>query len=131
MNLLRWLLAAALAANGLFMLVAPQDWYRAVPGVISTGSFNPHFVRDIGCAYLVSAGGLAWRALDAVRGWPAACVGAGFLVLHALVHVGETIAGICGTSALLRDTPGVIVPALLAAILAFPTSSQRRIAHAS
>lgn len=131
MNFLRWLLAAGLAANGLFMLAAPQDWYHAVPGVVFTGPFNPHFVRDIGCAYLVSAGGLAWRALDPVAGWPAACVGAGFLALHAFVHIGETIAGLCGASALLRDVPGVIVPAGLAIVLALPRFTMRRTSHAS
>ncbi|MEO8115730.1 MAG: hypothetical protein ABI655_15180, partial [Phenylobacterium sp.] len=49
-------LGLLLAANGLYMLFAPAPWYGAVPGVPSTGPFNPHFVRDIGAAYLTAAG---------------------------------------------------------------------------
>jgi hypothetical protein len=41
-----------LAANGLFMLVAPSVWYEFVPGVTDTGFFNQHFVRDIGIIQL-------------------------------------------------------------------------------
>lgn len=131
MNLLRWLLAAGLAANGVFMLAVPRDWYAAVPGAPFTGPLNSHFVRDIGCAYLVAAAGLGWRALDPVRGVAAAALSAAFLAMHGLVHVGETITGIGSTSALLRDTPGVIAPALLAIVLALPPSSHRRDAHAA
>jgi uncharacterized protein YjeT (DUF2065 family) len=39
--------------NGLFMLVAPSQWYYAVPGVTTTGPFNQHFVRDIGLIYML------------------------------------------------------------------------------
>lgn len=131
MNPLRWLLAAFLAANGLAMLAAPRDWYDTVPGVIFTGPFNPHFVRDIGCAYLVAGLGMAWRALDAQRGTGAALAGAAFLILHAFVHIGEVAAGVCGTSALWRDAPGVIVPAVLALVLALPSFNLRRTFHAA
>ena len=120
---LRWLLAAALAANGLAMLLDPPAWYAAIPGVGYTGPLNIHFVRDIGCAYLVSAAGLAWRAWRPIQGVPAALLGAGFLLLHAGVHLGETLAGLCGWSTLLRDVPGVVLPALLALALAVPSSS--------
>ena len=39
---------AFLFGNGLFMLVVPLAWYHFVPGVTDTGSFNQHFIRDIG-----------------------------------------------------------------------------------
>jgi hypothetical protein len=120
MNTLRWMLAAGLAGNGLWMLFAPQPWYHLVPGVATTGPLNLHFVRDIGCAYLVAAAGLAWRAADPARGTGAALLGASFLLLHAGVHVAETLLGICGWGALLRDAPGVLVPALAALALAWP-----------
>jgi len=120
MNTFRWILAAALAANAGWMLVVPQGWYHAVPGVDLTGPLNLHFVRDIGCAYLVAAIGLAWRVLEPVRGASAALVGATFLLLPAGVHVGETLAGICGWGTLLRDVPGVVLPAVAALVLAWP-----------
>jgi len=132
MNILRWLLAAFLAANGLFMLAAPHTWYHAVPGAPETGPLNFHFVRDIGCAYLVAAGGMAWRALSPASGWAAALCGALFLMMHAGVHIAETLLGICGADALLRDAPGVVLPAALALALACPPSfHNRRIVHAS
>ena len=129
MNALRWLLAAFLAANGLFMLAAPQAWYHAVPGVAATGPLNLHFVRDIGCAYLVAAAGMAWRAGSAASGWPAALAGALFLLLHAGVHIGETLLGVCGVDVLLRDTPAVVLPAVLALLLAAPPSFFNRRIH--
>lgn len=49
------LFGVALAANGIFMLVAPENWYFAVPGVTSTGPFNQHFLRDIGLISCFSA----------------------------------------------------------------------------
>ncbi|MBK6702872.1 MAG: hypothetical protein IPG56_03225 [Caulobacteraceae bacterium] len=42
------------AANGGFMLAAPPLWYDSVPGLAHTGPFNPHFVSDIGVAYVVA-----------------------------------------------------------------------------
>lgn len=117
-NLARGALAALLAANGLAMLVAPGDWYRAVPGVVYTGPLNLHFVRDIGCAYLVAAGGLAWRAWSGRAG--AALAGAAFLLLHAGVHGWELAVGICGWGRFLRDLPGVVLAAAAALWLALP-----------
>ena len=56
-----------LAANSLFMLVAPQLWYASVQGVTQTGLFNQHFIRDIGIIQLflrLAFGlGLAWPDL--------------------------------------------------------------------
>ena len=128
-NALRWMLAAGLAANGLWMLFAPQPWYHAVPGVADTGPLNLHFVRDIGCAYLVAAAGLAWRAVEPTRGAGAALLGAAFLAMHAGVHIAETLLGICGWGALLRDVPGVVLPAFGALALAWPL--KRRCAASS
>lgn len=78
--------------NGLVMLVAPDQWYAMVPGVVQSGPMNHHFVADVGMAFLASGAGLlmAWR-----RGATAAAfalAGATFPALHALVHVWEWIA---------------------------------------
>lgn len=118
--LLRRALCAGLAANACAMLLVPRLWYIHLPGVADTGPYNAHFVRDIGCAFLVAALGLAWRAWRPHTGWPAALAGAGFLLLHGGVHVAETLAGLCGWGSLLRDAPLVLLPALLALALALP-----------
>ena len=89
----RWLagvLGAFNALNGVVMLADGRHWYDTVPGVVFTGPYNPHFVRDIGAAFLAAGLGLiarAWR----VRYWPAAVVGAGFLALHAARIFGQQI----------------------------------------
>ncbi|MDP3855582.1 hypothetical protein [Phenylobacterium sp.] len=111
-------LAAMLAANALAMLFASFWWYGAVPGVTATGAYNPHFVRDIGAAYLVAAGGLAWFAWRPAQGWPALVAAAAFLMLHAGIHVFDASCSTNPMADVIRDFPGVYLPALLAAWLA-------------
>jgi hypothetical protein len=111
-----------MGANGLAMLIAGTWWYGVVPGVPATGPFNPHFVKDIGAAYLVAGAAFAWLAgagSAAARG--AAAAGAAFLALHALIHLAEAVVDPHGLADLARDFPGVILPALVAAwIVAAP-----------
>jgi hypothetical protein len=118
-------LGVLLAANGLAMLLFPLAWYGAVPGVVSTGPFNTHLVADVGAAYLVTAAALAWLAAEPVTAWPALAMGALFLVAHAAIHLaGALTSPACG-ALLLRDLPGVFLPALLASVLVlFPPLRQ-------
>jgi hypothetical protein len=86
-NLIALLLGAAMAANGLAMLGDPQAWYARVPGVIATGAFNQHFIRDIGLIYLLiglafAAG--AFRSALRLTLWAAATL---WLAGHALFHL--------------------------------------------
>ena len=108
------LMALLFAANGVAMLFAPLAWYDAVPGVPQTGPFNPHFVRDIGAAYLACAAGLGWWA--ARRTGPAGAVlpVAVFLGLHMIVHLVESLIGHHPVSDIGRDFVGVYLPALIA-----------------
>lgn len=100
-------------ANGLFMLVSPVDWYFAVPGVTTSGPFNQHFIRDIGLTFLLV--GAAFLVGAARPGQRAAAwgVSAVWLCGHALFHLWEVAAGICGPSALVRDFAAVSLPAIL------------------
>jgi uncharacterized protein YjeT (DUF2065 family) len=116
-------LGAILAVNGLFMLAAPAAWYGVVPGVIETGPFNPHFVRDIGAAYLACGAALAWAAGRAAAR-PAATFAALFLAIHAAVHLWDALAGRETWSQLLVDLPGVFAPPALAVWLAWPPTLQ-------
>lgn len=118
--------AAGLAVNGSLMLVSPFAWYAAVPGVSETGPFNPHFVRDIGCAFLVSAIGFAWSAFDRQRARAAALVGATFLCLHALVHLWDLVAGREDPHHVIVEFPAIFLPALLGLWLARPPSGATR-----
>ena len=58
-----WIVGLGLLANGLTMLANPDAWYGLLPGVVQTGPFNPHFVRDIGAAYLVTGATFLWFAI--------------------------------------------------------------------
>jgi len=104
-------------ANGVFMLVSPDAWYFAVPGVTDTGPFNQHFIRDIGLiflfvgtAYLVGVAEPHYRVIS----WAAPTL---WLGGHALFHYWEVAVGICGPSVLIRDFPAVTLPAALGVLL--------------
>ena len=105
-------------ANGAVMLAAPDLWYATVPDVAHTGSFNPHFVRDIGIAFLAASVSLVLGAggNQAVL-WP----GATFLGGHAALHMAEMALHGTTATAGLRDLALILVPGLLPlAILALP-----------
>jgi hypothetical protein len=119
----RLLFGIGLTVNGLAMLLAPAAWYDALPGVSATGPLNTHFVRDIGCAYLVAAGGFCWLWRDP-RKWPAAMAGTAFLLMHAGVHIGEIVVGHAHIDHLVSDLPGVFLVPALAFWLAWPRTSQ-------
>lgn len=117
---LTWTLAVILGLNGLAMLLLPETWYRSVPSVPPTGPFNPHLVRDVGCAYLVCAWALAWFALDPIRGAAAAITAAALQIAHAFLHIWDLLAGRAELMFFLQDVVLVIVPALLMLWLAWP-----------
>jgi len=106
-----------LVGNGVFMLIAPERWYYLVPGVKETGSFNQHFIRDIGIIqiFLGAAFAVGWfRASLRLHLWAVATL---WLIAHALFHFWEVAVGICAPSALLRDFPGVTLPALIGVVV--------------
>ena len=110
-------LGAMQALNGALMLIDGRRWYDTVPGVTMTGPYNPHFVADIGAAFLAAGLALAARAWR-VRYWPAALAGSAFLVLHALIHVLGLLQGHTHTAAF--DIALIIIPALIALWTSFP-----------
>jgi hypothetical protein len=118
-SIVAWILGIGLFANGLIMLTVPAVWYAWVPGISEASPFNPHFIRDIGAAYLVAGTALPSFALyEAAR--PAAGAGAAFLALHGIVHLSDAVAGREHTHALLMDAPSVFLPAILAFWIAWP-----------
>lgn len=120
------LLGSAAIVNGVYMLVAPESWYFAVPGVTTTGPFNQHFVRDIGLIFLFLGGAFligAARPDLRVPFWAAASV---WLSGHALFHFWEVAVGICGPSAMARDFPAVTLPAILGIAITSWAVAQRR-----
>ena len=108
--------------NGLTMLLAGAAWYESVPGVSETGPYNPHFIQDIGAAFLAAGLALAarvWRP----RYWPAAVAGAGFLAFHALLHLVMIASGHDHYAAF--DLIAIVLPSALALFSAFPDPGER------
>ena len=119
-------LGVAALANGLYMLVAPENWYFAVPGVTTTGPFNQHFVRDIGLIFLLLGGAFlvgAAQPQSRVVLWGAAAI---WLSGHALFHFWEVAVGICSPDAIPRDFPAVTLPAIVALALTYWAIAQSR-----
>jgi hypothetical protein len=108
----------ALGANGLVMLFASLAWYDAVPGVTSTGPFNPHFVKDIGAIYVTCALALFWFAWRPRQGWPALAAAATWLTLHAAIHVYDATCGATPLADVQRDFVGVYLLAAIPLLLA-------------
>jgi peptidoglycan/LPS O-acetylase OafA/YrhL len=115
-------LAVLTVLNGSIMLLAAAAWYESVPGVSETGPYNPHFVQDLGAAFLVAGLALAVRAWRP-RYWPAAVAGAGFLAAHAVLHLAMILSGHDHNAAF--DLIAVVLPSALALFSAFPDQGER------
>jgi alkylhydroperoxidase/carboxymuconolactone decarboxylase family protein YurZ len=108
-------LAAVIAlGNGLFMLVSPLGWYEWLGTVKATGPANGHFIRDIGLAYLMSGGLLAYGAANLPMRWGSALAGASWMALHGGLHVWEVAKGLCSAGIFWTEAPGTLGPPLIA-----------------
>ncbi len=120
----RWMagvIGALTLGNGIAMLIDGPQWYATVPGVTETGPFNPHFVADIGAAFLIAGIALAARAWRP-KYWPAALAGAGFLAAHALIHVFGILGGHSHHAGF--ETLSVILPSALALWASLPVKGE-------
>jgi hypothetical protein len=121
----RWIagiLALFNLGNGLAMLTAGSVWWSLVPGAADTGAFNPHFVQDVGVAFIAAGLGLAARAWRPAW-WPAAVAGAAFLTGHGLLHLAMIAGGHDRHAA--SDLMAVILPAALALYSAMPSQGEQ------
>ena len=120
MRRLFWIFALLSGANGLWMLIAPENWYQYLPaGVPDTGPFNHHFVQDIGAAYLTAGVAFAVAAVRPAARHGVALATALFFTLHALVHVADLLAGRLHANHWGLDLP-VFVPAIILLVLCLP-----------
>jgi hypothetical protein len=108
-------------ANGLAMLVAPGVWFARTPGAAETGPFNPHFIADVGFAFL--AGGLAFLAFAWRPKLKFAALGAsGFLVFHALLHLAGLAQG--HTHHLAVELAAIALPAAVGLFITWPAKGE-------
>jgi hypothetical protein len=114
-----WRIGLALAgvmnlANAAWMLIDPAHWYATLPAAVpDTGPLNPHFVRDVGSAFGVFGAALLLAAARPALRAPLVGLTALFYVLHALVHVADTLSGRLPWAHWRIDFPGVYLPALV------------------
>lgn len=108
MRILLIIIGLCQSANGIFMLATPALWYATIPGV--TGPSNPHFIRDIGLAFIAAGVGLFIGAFKYDR--RTVLVASIFLGGHALLHLAELLHGTTPMDAL-RDIALIAVPGLL------------------
>lgn len=113
------LLALWHGANGIVMVLAGASWYRTVPGVADTGPFNPHFVQDIGLAFLAAAAALFAAGHDSRLRKGALLPAAVFLGGHAFLHLGDFIFGGGTISGVTRDIVTILIPGFAPALVLF------------
>ncbi len=107
-------LGVLMVGNALWMLAGPMHWYNEVPaGVPDTGPFNPHFVRDIGCAFLTAGVALIWGERSTAYRFPLVVIATVFLTAHAFLHVYDTIVGNLPSDHWWLDFAGVYLPVFL------------------
>jgi hypothetical protein len=117
----RMIFGIVFGINSSVMLANPLWWYEVVPGVAERGAYNGHFVRDIGCASLVIAA-VFFLSSFRPRFWRSAIImSTAFVVLHAVVHVGEAVAEMHHRFVVV-DLLTVYLPAALAVGLALPST---------
>jgi hypothetical protein len=101
-------------ANAVWMLLDPAGWYAGLPAAVpDTGPLNEHFVRDIGSAFAVMGAGMLMAAFRPALRAPLLALVSLFYLLHALVHVTDTVAGRLPASHWAIDFPGVYAPAIV------------------
>lgn len=113
MKMVIFALAGWFAIVAIWLLISPLGFYTTVPGVAGSGPLNLHFARDVGLAFLVSAVALFVGAQQGNRSL--AVLGAGFPVLHGVLHLAEWLAhsGHAHRS-LVSELSGTLLPGLLA-----------------
>ena len=107
--------------NGLWMVSRAIEWFFHIPvDMPATGEPNGHLIRDVGFAYIVFGFALNWCALQLKRRRPVFLMVSFFMVVHALGHSVEIIAGLLPASHWWIDFPLVLLPGLIFGLLAIP-----------
>ena len=121
-----WVMAVISTLNGLIMLFNTDAWFHEmIPGVTNTGPFNPHFVRDVGIAFLVCGIGFFWAATHMAQAREVHWGITLFISGHALFHVVEILRGALPASHWRHDLLGVFIPGIILVVLCVPAVWRR------
>ena len=131
-NNFRWImfflfLAIGNFINGVWMLFDPNHWYLNLPGrVPDFGPMNEHFVRDLGCVFVMialialkGAFDRSWRknSLLIIQLW---------LVPHAMIHLFDTLRGLVAMEHLYMDIPLCYAPPILVGFMQYILSLEMK-----
>ena len=106
--------------NGIWMLAAPESWYKDLPAAVpDTGPYNGHFIRDLGVVFVLIGAGFFWCAARLHQSKPVLLVITLFFVGHAILHVLDLLESRLPHSHWRIDAPAVFLPALTLIILMF------------
>jgi len=118
--------------NAAWMLVDPLHWYHELPAAVPDfGAFNPHFLRDIGCAFATVGFALVWAALAPRRRFALVAVATFFYVAHAGLHVFDMLREAVEPEHWRLDFPGVYLPAILLLVAAVIAHRREGVEHAT
>jgi len=125
------LLGVGSLANAGWMLIDPLRWYHDLPAAVPDfGEFNPHFVRDIGCAFATVGFAQVWAAFAPRYRFPLVVMATVFFAAHAALHVFDTVRGAVDHHHWWLDLPGVYAPAILLAVLSVLLARRQGDLHA-
>lgn len=111
-----WALIAYYLLTGLYIAILPNDFYLNAPGVLETGPYNMHFIRDVGFAFFCSAVAMGYGLYYANK--PVMMFGALWLLMHGIFHLTLWLLhGMHIDSAAVTDLVLVSVPAVATFVL--------------
>ncbi|CAM4797778.1 unnamed protein product [Rotaria magnacalcarata] len=88
------IIAALNILHSLWVIIAPVHWYHNLPaGVPEFGPVNVHFIRDLGCVFLLLGVGLVFAAFKVPYRLPLFTMNTAFYILHMFVHIHEVVSG--------------------------------------
>ncbi|CAF1173594.1 unnamed protein product [Adineta steineri] len=101
--------------SAIWMLIAPKHWYYNLPAYVpESGPLNIHFIRDIGCIFLLLGCGLWIGGFFLIEfRLPLFTMNTSFYILHMFVHIHEIVSGRLRLGIFWTDLPGVYFPAIL------------------
>lgn len=118
-----WVFVGLDVVIGAQMLIMPMTWYETTPGVTGTGAFNPHFIRDIGIAYLTASAALAYGLLRPAHRFPMFLIALLFFGGHALMHVIEMLHGHTHAGTAI-EIIAIVVPATVLSLMLYRSKTQ-------
>ena len=119
-----WALFVYYLLTGLYIAILPFVFYENAPGVVDTGPYNMHFVRDVGFAFTVSALALAYGLHKQLK--PLVLFGTAWLAVHGLFHlVLWAVHSDHMSQAAITDLILVVLPAALLTYLALTYQPSR------